>query len=166
MKKISLMAAFIAVAAIFASCEKQPTAVTPENMGSTVKLTGYVRIIKMKSDKKKDTTFVKNQEIAVLYGTQVGEKMTYRPYVATTDKKGFYSIDLGCPVGQTIDKVKVEYSAYEETYVIPKGKSDPIATDAYFYGSAEKTNLAAPQAYNLDFFVTAHDYVGGPDQNP
>lgn len=164
MKKNLLIAALVAVAAIFASCEKQSTAVLPENMDSKVTITGYVRIIKMNKEKKQDTTIVKNAELQVLYGTDNGGNMAYRPYSATTDKKGFYSIELGCPLGQAIDEVKVIYSCYDDTYVIPKGKTDAKKTEAYFIGEAIKTNAAAGHAYNLDVYVKAENYVG-EDEN-
>lgn len=160
MKKNVFFAALVAVACVFASCEKDPTAVLPENMDSKVTITGYVRIIKMKSDKKMDTTFVKNEDIQVLYGTDNGGSMAYRPYTATTDKSGFYTIELGCPLGQAIDEVKVVYSTYDKTYVVPKGKTDAVKTEAYFIGEKVKTNAAAGHAYNLDVFVKAESYTG------
>ena len=167
MKKNLLIAALVAVAAIFASCEKQPTAVLPENMGSKVTMTGYVRAYYLKknaedmtSKKSFDTVMVKNAELLVLRGTKVGESMTYREYTATTDKNGFYTIELGCAQGQKIDEIKVIYSVYDKTYVIPQGKSDPVKTEAYFYGEAKKENAAAGHAYNLDVNVKAEDYVG------
>lgn len=173
MKKSLFFAAAMVVAAIFASCEhKEPTAVLPENMNDSVIVTGYVRYTTV--DDKGNTTAPKLLDepitVTVLYGTKEGSAMNYVAYTTTTDKESFYKIVLGCPVGKAIDEVKVEASMYMTDctyapYTDSNGKTEMKKTNAYFYGSANKLNAAAHNAYGLDITMEPVDNTSKPGMN-
>jgi hypothetical protein len=174
MKKNLVLAALVAVAAIFAGCEKkEPTAVLPENLNAKVVINGYVRSqayeeatsTTVKPKAKKDE--VANAEITVLYGVLVGGEMTYKEYKTTTNKEGFYQIELGCAAGKVIDEVKVQAGAFvkDGTKAVRTTADDVtvVTTDAYFYGEAHQYNAAAGNAYKLNVLMTPVDLTSYPD---
>lgn len=155
MKKTFIMAAALAIAATFASCEKEPTALKPENLNSKATICGFVQIQTYKEDSKvlvaNDVEAMADQQISVLYGTDDGTgKITYVEYNATTNRDGYYTIDLPVALGKQIDDVKVQLKLFKEqaTYGWYGDPSDPtfIRTDAWFQAEA---NAAAPAGQTL-----------------
>ena len=176
MKKNFVLAALVAVAAIFAGCEKkEPTAVLPEDMNAKVIINGYVRSqayeekssVLVPKEKKEP---VANATIKVLYGVKVKGVMTYKEYSATTNKEGFYQIELGCATGKTIDEVKVQAGAFvkDGTKAYKQnsdGSVDITTTDAYFYGEKSQLNAAAGNAYKLNVDILPVDLTSYPDMS-
>lgn len=152
MKKTFIMAAALAIAATFASCEKEPTALEPENLNGKATICGFVQIQTYKEDSK---ALVANalepmadQQITVLYGTDDGTgNITYVEYNATTNRDGYYTIDLPVAIGKQIDDVKVQLKLFKEHataayYVNSSAENVFITTDAWF----EAVNSAAAPA--------------------
>ncbi len=161
MKKTFVMAALVAVAAIFASCEKvEPTALEPENLNGKLTVAGLVQLQTYKEDSKtlvpSDLQIMRNQAVVVLYGTDDGAgNKTYVEYSATTDGQGFYSIDLPVAIGQAIDEVKVQLNVFLEgqTYgywVDDKFEKRFERVDAWFEAEVIQAPAAAGHTYGLD----------------
>lgn len=156
MKKTFIMAAALAIAATFASCEKEPTALKPENLNGKATICGFVQIQTYKEDSKalvaNDLEPMADQQITVLYGTDTDGKgnYTYTEYNATTNRDGYYTIDLPVAIGKQIDDVKVQLKLFKEqaTYGWYGDPSDPtfIRTDAWFQAEA---NAAAPAGQTI-----------------
>lgn len=151
MKKTFIMAAALAIAATFASCEKEPTALQPENLNGKATICGFVQIQTYKEDGgalvANDLQPMSDQQITVLYGTDDGTgNITYIEYNATTNRDGYYTIDLPVAIGKTIDDVKVQLKLFKENataayYKNSKGEDVFITTDAWFEAVQ---NAAAP----------------------
>jgi hypothetical protein len=167
MKKTFIMAAALAIAATFASCEKEPTALEPENLNSKATICGFVQIQTYKEDSK---VLVANalepmadQQIAVLYGTDDGTgNITYVEYNATTNRDGYYTIDLPVALGKQIDDVKVQLKLFKEHataayYVNSSAENVFITTDAWFQAEA---NAAAPAGQTLVLDLTLEPVEG------
>lgn len=172
MKKTFIMAALVVIAALFASCEKEPTAVEPELLGGKVTVTGFLRKQTYSKEsstelKRNDLEFVTNQKIDVLYGTDVDGVMSYTKYEVTTNDKGSFSIDLPCALGQQIDEVKLilDLLIANGTYAgwTEGGDTHIEQTDAYFH--AEKSFKPAPEGttQSADLIMTPDVLLGRPD---
>ena len=159
MKKTFIMAAALAIAATFASCEKEPTALEPENLNGKATICGFVQIQTYKEDSK---VLVANalepladQQITVLYGTDDGTgNITYVEYNATTNRDGYYTIDLPVAIGKQIDDVKVQLKLFKEHataayYVNSSAENVFITTDAWFE-AVNNAPAPAGQATVLD----------------
>lgn len=159
MKKTFIMAAALAIAATFASCEKEPTALEPENLNGKATICGFVQIQTYKEDSK---ALVANalepmadQQITVLYGTDDGTgNITYVEYNATTNRDGYYTIDLPVAIGKQIDDVKVQLKLFKEHataayYVNSSAENVFITTDAWFE-AVNNAPAPAGQATVLD----------------
>ena len=173
MKKTFIMAAALAIAATFASCEKEPTALEPENLNGKVTICGFVQIQTYKEDSK---ALVANalepmadQQITVLYGTDDGTgNITYVEYNATTNRDGYYTIDLPVAIGKQIDDVKVQLKLFKEHataayYVNSSAENVFITTDAWFQAEASAATPAG-QTLVLDLTLepvegTSHAYL-------
>ena len=167
MKKTFIMAAALAIAATFASCEKEPTALEPENLNGKATICGFVQIQTYKEDSK---ALVANalepmadQQITVLYGTDDGTgNITYVEYNATTNRDGYYTIDLPVAIGKQIDDVKVQLKLFKEHataayYVNSSAENVFITTDAWFQAEA---SAAAPAGQTLVLDLTLEPVEG------
>ena len=167
MKKTFIMAAALAIAATFASCEKEPTALQPENLNGKATICGFVQIQTYKEDGGalvgNDLQPMSDQQITVLYGTDDGTgNITYIEYNATTNRDGYYTIDLPVAIGKTIDDVKVQLKLFKENataayYKNSKGEDVFITTDAWF--EAVK-NAAAPAGQTTVLDLTLEHVEG------
>lgn len=177
MKKTFIMAAFIAVAAMFASCEKETTALEPENLNGKLTVAGFVTIRTWKEDSKmlveNEKDVVRDQKVTVLYGTvdptdtTATPKLIYTEYSATTDRDGYYSLELPVAIGQTIDEVKAQVQVFLEhatvAYYIEDGDKKFITTDAWY--QAEKSTKKAPagQTISMDLTLAPVELTSHPD---
>ncbi len=167
MKKTFIMAAVLAIAATFASCEKEPTALKPENLNGKATICGFVQIQTYKEDGgalvANDLQPMSDQQITVLYGTDDGTgNITYIEYNATTNRDGYYTIDLPVAIGKQIDDVKVQLKLFKENataayYKNSKGEDVFITTDAWF--EAVK-NAAAPAGQTTVLDLTLEPVEG------
>lgn len=160
MKKTFIMAAALAIAATFASCEKEPTALEPENLNGKATVCGFVQLTTYKEDSKvlvaNDLEPVADQAITILYGTDDGTgNITYVEYKATTNRDGYYTIDLPVALGQQIDDVKAQLRFFKEqaTYGWYQSGTDQIfiRTDAWFEAEA---NAAVPEGHTIVLDLT------------
>ena len=165
MKKTFIMAAALAIAATFASCEKEPTALQPENLNGKATICGFVQIQTYKEDGGalvgNDLQPMSDQQITVLYGTDDGN-ITYIEYNATTNRDGYYTIDLPVAIGKTIDDVKVQLKLFKENataayYKNSKGEDVFITTDAWF---EDVKNAPAPAGQTTVLDLTLEPVEG------
>ena len=166
MKKTFIMAAALAIAATFASCEKEPTALEPENLNGKATVCGFVQLQTYKEDSKvlvaNDLEPVADQAITILYGTDDGTgNITYVEYKATTNRDGYYTIDLPVALGQQIDDVKAQLRFFKEqaTYGWYQSGTDQIfiRTDAWF---EDEKNAAVPEGHTIVLDLTVAPVEG------
>jgi len=164
MKKTFIFAAVIAVASLFASCEKEPTAIVLEDLNSKVTVAGFVtmRTWKEKDDmlQENDKTPVRNQKVTILYGmadptdTTKTPAILFQEFEATTNGEGYYTIELPIAAGQQIDELKAQLRIYVEnaTAAYYKDGSDDkfITTNAWYQDSKTVKKAQAGLAYGMD----------------
>lgn len=160
MKKL-FFAALAMVAVLFASCEKiEPTAVNPEELGSSAKITGFVQYqYNTKSDTKVD--ILPRHAVTVLRGTLVDGKMSYQSHQVFTNNQGFYSIDLPAAAGKSIDEVKVLATYQTDTYYVnQEGKT--VSGNALFTAERSESNVAAGLVTNINLMLVPVAYTDEP----
>jgi len=145
MKKTFLFSLLAMVAIVMGSCkQEEPTAVLSEKMTGQVTVVGYVRITK-DTGSGASTSNRAGQEVKIFRGTKTNEVMNYECFTATTDSKGRFEINLGCPAGKKIDEVMAVASAY----VANSTKVGDNVVGGYFYGVSSVTNLVDGKAYEM-----------------
>ena len=172
MKKTFIMAAFIAVAAMFASCEKEPTALEPANYNGKLTVAGFVTIRTWKEDSKmlveNEKDVVRDQKVTVLYGTKDSKgNLSFTEYSATTDRDGYYSLELPVAIGQTIDQVKAQVQVFLEhatvAYYIEDGDKKFITTDAWYQAEKVEDDAASGKTYSMDLTLVPVELTSHPD---
>lgn len=162
MKKTFIMAAFIAVAAMFASCEKEPTALELNNLNGKLTVAGFVtmRTWKEKDDAltENDPVVVKSQKVVVLYGTKDKDgKMSYQEFSATTNGDGYYTVELPVAVGQTIDEVKTQIQVFFEKATVAQYTDGAdlkfTTTDAWYQAQKIQADAPAGQTISMDLVL-------------
>lgn len=165
MKKL-FFAALATVAVLFASCEKiEPTAVNPESLTSSAKVTGFVQYEYVATSKgETKTNILSKQEVTVLRGTLVGEKISYVAYKTTTDVLGFYQIEIPVAPGQEIVEVKVLANYKGNTYY-KNQEGKLVSGDALFSAEASAQHVPAGIVTNINLLLTPAAYVDQPAQD-
>lgn len=163
MKKTFIFAAVIAVASMFASCEKEPTALELDNLNSKLTVAGFVtmRTWKEKGDMltENDPVAVKNQKVDVLYGTKDAKgNLSFQEFSATTDGEGYYTVELPVALGQNIDQVKAQVKVFIEKATVAQytdGEDTKfMTTDAWYQAKVEKDDQPAGQTTAINLVLT------------
>ncbi len=159
MKKTFIMAALVAVAAMFASCEKsEPTALTVEDLGGKVIVKGYAQLLAQEKDgttiKAADPKAVENTEIVVLCGIDKdGDAVAdvWTQFKTTTNGTGFYEITIPCEKGKGFDELKAQCTTVGTTACLDADNEAVSGVTADFFGEAKLAGAAAEgNLYSLD----------------
>ncbi len=139
----------------------EPTSLSEETLSTKSIVCGHVRYIGIAKDGKADID-VPNPgfEVNIFYGLpDANGDVQYAVKKVTTLQDGYFETTLGCPAGQAL-KVKTVAEGMGYTYASDTdGKS--VETEAYFYGSVEKSVDCRMAAYfALDMKPTA--LIGEP----
>ena len=160
MKKTFIMAAALAIAATFASCEKEPTALELESLTGEVIVKGYVKFTYYEKDgstlKAVANKAVASKEIVVLRGMDTDDTPgadAWTEYKVTTDDKGFYEINLPCELGKQIDEVKIQCILSHKTACYDEDANVVSDVDADFFGEAILAPAAEGNIYEKDVDV-------------
>ncbi|MBR0297018.1 MAG: hypothetical protein IJQ95_06490 [Paludibacteraceae bacterium] len=162
MKKTFIFAAVIAVASMFASCEKEPTALELENLNGKITVAGFVtmRTWKEKDDMLQENaqSAVKNQKVDILYGTKDKDgNYSYQEFSATTNGEGYYTLELPVAVGQNVDRIKAQVKIFLEKATVAQYQDGTetkfMTTDAWYQALVTKDDQPAGQTTAIDLVL-------------
>lgn len=169
MKKV-FFAAMAMVVVLFASCEKvEPTAITPDQLNSTIKLIGTIECetssLKTAKEMVKDTVVLKKQPVQVM--VKYDAKSAYETYSVTTGNDGTYSIDLKVAAGNALAEVLIQSECYKESKAVAKNRNGDLEeVNAYFFGQNNRSNVRGGQTITLNLLLKANAYVGPGMSDP
>ncbi|MBR2947293.1 MAG: hypothetical protein IKC17_01735 [Bacteroidales bacterium] len=160
MKKIFTLIAVAVIA--LSSCTKEVTQVNGDTLPTKAIVTGHARFCTVKQDGTLTTPDIvdKGTLINIMYGTPDKEgNIDFAYKSTTTDKDGYFEVELGCPVGKSIT-VKVNASMMEDSYAATSNGS-MIMTEAYLFGEVSKTIPSGDIVY-FDLILLPAANVGEP----
>ncbi len=153
MKKFSLLC-LSAILFALVGCTEQ-TELSTDVLETKVTVMGYVRYITLdKNLAQEDPELVApGHKVNIFYGVpdDKGKVAAYALKTVAVDNDAFFKVELGCPVGKTLN-VRVESSMYGESYAIDKD-SKKVWCETYFFGEKE-ADIACGSAHNFQLDIT------------
>lgn len=153
MKKFSLLC-LSAILFALVGCTEQ-TELSTDVLETKVTVMGYVRYITLnKNLAPEDPELVApGHKVNIFYGVpdDKGKVAAYALKTVAVDNDAFFKVELGCPVGKTLN-VRVESSMYGESYAIDKD-SKKVSCETYFFGEKE-ADIACGSAHNFQLDIT------------
>ncbi|MBQ3554877.1 MAG: hypothetical protein IJA09_01520 [Bacteroidales bacterium] len=153
MKKFSLLC-LSAILFALVGCTEQ-TELSTDVLETKVTVMGYVRYITLnKNLAQEDPELVApGHKVNIFYGVpdDKGKVAAYALKTVAVDNDAFFKVELGCPVGKTLN-VRVESSMYGESYTTDKD-SKKVSCETYFFGEKE-ADIACGSAYNFQLDIT------------
>lgn len=153
MKKFSLLC-LSAILFALVGCTEQ-TELSTDVLETKVTVMGYVRYITLdKNLSQEDPELVApGHKVNIFYGVpdDKGKVAAYALKTVAVDNDAFFKVELGCPVGKTLN-VRVESSMYGESYTTDKaGKK--VSCETYFFGEQE-ADIACGSAHSFKLDIT------------
>ncbi len=139
MKKILLLIAATAILAL-SSCSKEVTPVNGDTLPTKATVSGHARYCTYKQNNTLNDPLPvkKGTVINVFYGTpDTNGDIQFAYTSTTTDKNGYFEIELGCPVGKTLT-VKVNAMIEADSFATPSTGGSAISTDSYLFGEVSQ----------------------------
>ena len=138
---ISFFAAVAAILSAFSCQRLEPTSLNADTLPVKVEVAGHARYIAVgKSGANLSPEIVdRGTPVHIFYGVKNAEgKLEYALKTVKTDDNGFFSAEIGCPVGKTMS-VKVNCSMLGESYAYSDGGKF-VSTDTWFFGEVSKAS--------------------------
>ena len=155
---ISFFAAIAAILSAFSCQRLEPTSLNADTLPVKVEVAGHARYIAVgKSGANLSPEIVdRGTPVHIFYGVKNAEgKLEYALKTVKTDDNGFFSAEIGCPVGKTMS-VKVNCSMLGESYAYSDG-GKYVSTDTWFFGEVSKEILCGKAGYfKLDMTPAAN----------
>lgn len=154
MKKNAILCTLSLLLFALIGCSEQ-TELSTDVLPTKVTVMGYVRYITLnKNLAQEDPELVApGHKVNIFYGVpdDKGKVAAYALKTVAVDNNAFFKVELGCPVGKTLN-VRVESSMYGDSYTSnEEGKK--VSCETYFFGEQEET-IACGSAHNFNLNMT------------
>lgn len=151
MKKFSLLC-LSAILFALVGCTEQ-TELSTDVLETKVTVMGYVRYITLnKNLAQEDPELVApGHKVNIFYGVpdDKGKVAAYALKTVAVDNDAFFKVELGCPVGKTLN-VRVASSMYGDSYTTNK-EGKKVSCETYFFGEQEASVVCgSSHSFTLD----------------
>lgn len=136
---ISIFAVAAAILSVFSCQRLEPTSLNADTLPVKVNVAGHARYIAVgKTGATLSPEIVdRGTAVHIFYGIKNSDgKIDYALKTVKTDDDGFFSAEIGCPVGKTMS-VKVNCSILTDSYAYSDG-GKYVSTDTWFFGEVSK----------------------------